>query len=70
MISVEAALSGLFGLVSPLGTEEVPLTRANGRVLAEDVIARRDQPPFAGSAMDGYAVIAAEARPGARFRVI
>ncbi|OWU83848.1 molybdenum cofactor biosynthesis protein MoaA [Oceanicola sp. 22II-s10i] len=70
MISVEEALAGLFGLVTPLGSETVPLTRASGRVLAEDIVARRDQPPFAASAMDGYAVIAAEAVPGATFRVI
>jgi molybdopterin molybdotransferase len=48
----------------------VPLARAGARVLAESVIARRDQPPFAASAMDGYAVAGADARPGARFRVV
>lgn len=70
MIPVEEALAGLFGLITPLGAEAVPLTRAAGRVLAGDVVARRDQPPFAASAMDGYALRAAEAAPGARFRVI
>lgn len=56
MISVEAALSHLFSLTAPLGTEAVPLTQAAGRVLVVDAVARRDQPPFAASAMDGYAV--------------
>ncbi|MDF1855446.1 gephyrin-like molybdotransferase Glp [Pseudooceanicola sp.] len=70
MISVEDALARLFDLVTPLTVEDVPLTQAAGRVLAADVLARRDQPPFAASAMDGYALIAAEARPGARFQVI
>lgn len=56
MISVETALSHLFDLVSPLETETVPLVRANTRVLARDVVAGRDQPPFSASAMDGYAV--------------
>lgn len=39
-----------------LPTEVVPLERALGRVLAEDLIATHDQPPFANSAMDGYAL--------------
>ena len=42
--------------VKPTGTETVPITQARGRVLARNVKARRDQPPFAASAMDGYAV--------------
>ncbi len=40
--------------------ESVTLGEALGRVLAEPVTARRDQPPFAVSEMDGYAVIAAD----------
>ncbi len=70
MITVEEALSRLFALVEPLGAEEVPVERAAGRVLARDAVAGRDQPPFPASAMDGYAVAAAEAAPGARFRVV
>lgn len=70
MISVDAALEHLFSLVSPLDAEVVPLTEAVGRVLAEDAVAQRDQPPFAASAMDGYAVIAGEVSPGAGFDVI
>ncbi|MGR3757796.1 MAG: molybdopterin molybdotransferase MoeA [Tranquillimonas sp.] len=69
MISVAEALDKVFALLATTGTEEVPLARAAGRVLAGAVTARRDQPPFAASAMDGYAVDAAAARPGARFRV-
>ena len=56
MITVEDALSHLFALAKPLGTERIGLAQAAGRVLAEDAIAKRDQPPFAASAMDGYAV--------------
>lgn len=37
-------------------SREVPLKKAHGRVLAETILALRDQPPFAASAMDGYAV--------------
>lgn len=70
MITVTEALDHLFALASPLGVEEVPLARANGRVLARTVTARRSQPPFAASAMDGYAVRAADAVTGARLRVI
>lgn len=70
MISVEAALADLFALVRPLAVETVPLAQAAGRVLAQDLSARRSQPPFAASAMDGYAVIGAEIHPGAQFTVI
>jgi molybdopterin molybdotransferase len=56
MITVEDALSYLFALAKPVETERVGLAQAAGRVLAEDAIAQRDQPPFAASAMDGYAV--------------
>ncbi|MBU0861065.1 MAG: molybdopterin molybdenumtransferase MoeA, partial [Alphaproteobacteria bacterium] len=70
MISVAQALDALFALVSPLDVENVPLREAHGRVLARSVAAQRSQPPFAASAMDGYAVAAAQAAPGARFTVI
>lgn len=70
MISVDEALDHLFALVSPLKTETVPLSEAGGRVLATDAVARRDQPPFAASAMDGYAACKDEVRPGATLTVI
>ena len=70
MISVADALAQLFALVSPLAPEEVALTQANGRVLAQDVHATRNQPPFAASAMDGYAVNAQAIKPGQSFDVI
>lgn len=70
MISVDEALSHLFALVAPLQTEEVPLIKAHGRVLARDVTATRNQPPFAASAMDGYAVNAQAIAPGQTFDVI
>ena len=56
MISVEEALTRLLALVNTLPPEQIALTDGLGRVLAEDVAARRTQPPFAVSAMDGYAV--------------
>ncbi|MDJ0663941.1 MAG: molybdopterin molybdotransferase MoeA [Acidimicrobiia bacterium] len=47
-------------LVDPLPEERVELAAAADLVLAEPVVARHDLPPFANSAMDGYAVIAAD----------
>ncbi|APX14852.1 molybdopterin molybdenumtransferase MoeA [Phaeobacter inhibens] len=70
MISVSDALNTLLDLVAPLKVEAVPLRAAAGRVLAEPVSANRDQPPFAASAMDGYAMKAAEVERDAMFKVI
>ena len=56
MISVEEALSRLLAPLEKLPPEQVSIVDGLGRVLAEDVAARRTQPPFAVSAMDGYAV--------------
>jgi molybdopterin molybdotransferase len=56
MISVEEALARLLAPLTPTPAEQVSIADAFGRVLAEDVAARRTQPPFAVSAMDGYAV--------------
>lgn len=70
MIPVAEAQQRLLDLVAPLEPEEVPLEQASGRVLARPVAARRDQPPFAASSMDGYAIKSAEAQIHAQFRVI
>ena len=56
MISVEEALSRLLAPLEKLPLEQISIVDAIGRVLAEDLAARRTQPPFAVSAMDGYAV--------------
>jgi molybdopterin molybdotransferase len=70
MISVEDALHRLLAPLAPLAAEQVALPDGLGRVLAEDLVARRTQPPFAVSAMDGYAVRAADvATVPARLRV-
>lgn len=70
MISVSEALDKIFALASKLEPETVPLAQASDRVLANDVFARIMQPPFSSSAMDGYAVINAEAQPGMSLNVI
>lgn len=69
MISVEQAQAAVLALARPTGTETLPLVKAAGRWLAEPATARRDQPPFPASAMDGYAV-AGDALPGDAFTVI
>jgi molybdopterin molybdotransferase len=60
VISVEEALARVVALFQPLAAEQISLVEGLGRVLAEDLTARRTQPPFAVSAMDGYAVRAAD----------
>jgi molybdopterin molybdotransferase len=78
--SVEPDVSSLIGVdeairrldAEPLTTRTVrkPLASAHGCVLAEDVLADADQPPFDRALMDGYAVRSADTSPGARLRVV
>ncbi len=60
MLSVAEALARISAAFAPLPGETVGLGEALGRVLAEDVAARVTQPPADVSAMDGYAVRAAD----------
>lgn len=61
MLSVEAACERLLCDLEPLPAESVPLGAAVDRFLAVDVVSPLDLPPFDNSAMDGYALRAAEA---------
>jgi molybdopterin molybdotransferase len=71
MITVPEARSRILAAFKPLAAEQVALTAALGRVLAEDVTARVTQPPAAVSAMDGYAVRSADiAKVPVRLRVV
>ena len=70
MITVEQALSHILNLVDPLDMEMVSLNQAAGRILAKDAVACRDQPPFASSAMDGYAVKSEDMSDGAILNII
>jgi molybdopterin molybdotransferase len=70
MISVDEALDAVLNLVAPLKSEDVPLRAVNGRVLSRPVTAQRNQPPFAASSMDGYALRRAEVEPDAMFKVV
>jgi molybdenum cofactor synthesis domain-containing protein len=60
MITVSQALKIVDREVTPLGNERVDIADAVGRVLAEDIVADHDLPPFDRSQMDGYAVRAAD----------
>ncbi|MBZ0320689.1 MAG: molybdopterin molybdotransferase MoeA [Anaerolineae bacterium] len=60
MLAVEEALRRILATVQPLHTEIVDLHNTLGRVLAVDVQATYDLPPFDNSSMDGFAVIAAD----------
>jgi molybdopterin molybdotransferase len=60
MLSVEEAHARIVAAFAPLPLEWVHLAAAAGRVLAQDLIAERDQPPGDTSAMDGYAVRVAD----------
>lgn len=55
-LSIDEARRVVLGTVTPLAGEDIPLDRAARRVLAEDVVAAGDVPPFTNSAMDGFAV--------------
>jgi molybdopterin molybdotransferase len=70
LLPVDEAVARLLDGVRPTGAETVPLADAAGRVLAADLAARRTQPPFPASAMDGYAVRAGDSHAGARLNVI
>jgi molybdopterin molybdotransferase len=67
LIEVPEAIQRVLDTVRPVeGTESVPLTEALGRVLAADVASSTLVPPFARSAMDGYAVRAEDTFPASR----
>lgn len=55
LTSVADAMAMILGAAKLLTAENVKLQQAHGRVLAKAIVARRDQPPFDTSAMDGYA---------------
>ncbi len=74
LVSIERALQLVLTDVSPLPGEPVELAAAAGRILAKPLVAKLTQPPFAASAMDGYACRAGDltAQPGTpcRLRII
>ena len=71
LLSIAEALARVLEHAAPLQAEEVPLSDAAGLVLAYPLKARRTQPPADVSAMDGYAVRAADvASAPARLKII
>jgi molybdopterin molybdotransferase len=74
MISVEEALERILTQISPLESIETPLTSAQGSVLAQDIVVHEDIPPFANSAMDGFALRSQDSSPNngqpARLRIV
>src|SRR5262245_62162071 len=70
MISVDEAVQPIPRAFAPLTAERIALSDAFGRVLARDAIALFDNPPAPMSAMDGYAVRAADVRVGSEVTVI
>jgi molybdopterin molybdotransferase len=60
MLEIRQAQERVLAAFAPLPAETVGLEEARGRFVAVDVIARQDAPPFSNSAMDGYAVRAAD----------
>jgi molybdopterin molybdotransferase len=57
-IQVQEALDQILSQIEFKGVEKIPLDQALGRVLAEDIVSRINNPPMDNSAMDGYALIA------------
>jgi len=63
MISVEEALARILTEITPLNVRQVPLPEASGLVLSQDIVAQEDIPPFANSAMDGFALLSRDSQP-------
>jgi molybdopterin molybdotransferase len=70
LVPVREAVQRVLSGVVPTEAETVPLADAIGRVLAAPLAALRTQPPFAASSMDGYALRASDAKPGAHLKLI
>jgi molybdopterin molybdotransferase len=60
MLAVDEALERILAVFTRLPAESIPISEGLGRVLAQDIRAQNDLPPFANSSMDGYAVLAAD----------
>jgi molybdopterin molybdotransferase len=65
MMSVEEALGRILAEIQALPTTQVPLSEALGLVLAQDIVAQEDIPPFSNSAMDGFALLSQDSQPRA-----
>ncbi|RUT32747.1 molybdopterin molybdenumtransferase MoeA [Arsenicitalea aurantiaca] len=70
LLPVDEALSRILARVPAPVRETVALEDAAGRILAEPLLARHNQPPFDASAMDGYAVRASDVVPGRALKLV
>ena len=66
MITVQVAKAILSNIKMQWGEEHIPLADANGRYLAEDILADRDYPPFDRAMMDGFAIKFSDWQKGQR----
>jgi molybdopterin molybdotransferase len=66
LLPVDDALRRILSQIVTLPAEDTPVVQTLGRVLAEDIIARVNVPPFANSSMDGYAVRAGDVKGASR----
>ena len=66
LLSVEAALRSILARVEPLPSRSVSIDEALGLVLAADILSTENLPPFPNSAMDGFAVLAADVASASR----
>lgn len=64
LLHPDAAVALILSKVRRLGVETVALSQAHGRILAEDLCALIDDPPFTKAAMDGFAVAGRDLDPG------
>ncbi len=60
LMNVDKALEQILAAMPDIGTETLNIAQAHGRILAEEVIAEVNLPPFPNSSMDGFAVRAAD----------
>ncbi|HMQ55507.1 MAG TPA: molybdopterin molybdotransferase MoeA [Anaerolineae bacterium] len=66
LISVEEALAIILERIQPVAAETITLGKSARRVLAEPVVSPANVPPFANSAMDGYALVAADSHQASK----
>src|ERR1043165_9094302 len=62
LLSVDQARERILSQFQPVTTETLPLMACSHRVLAQDILATSDLPPFDNSSMDGFAVRAEDVR--------
>jgi molybdopterin molybdotransferase len=70
MITVDEALDKILSHIHPLGVEKISLLDSLGRVIGENVHARRNIPPLDNSAMDGYALRSVDVREASQGRPV